>query len=155
MIDQIKGTTLARASGKRFTKLGGELTAIRTEEQVQKSLLNACRVAKVCENFRGRETIVLDMTPISPLFDYFVVSSANSRRQLHAIADTSDDIMQDIGSNRMGREGYDTSWICQDYGDVVLHVFTPETREIYNLEHLWADAPHIDWEAVLAANVAE
>ena len=46
----------------------------------------------------------------------------------------------------MGREGYEqSSWVVQDYGDVVLHVFTPETRELYDLENLWADAPRVDW----------
>ena len=46
-----------------------------------------------------------------------------------------------------GVEGYDASkWVVQDYGDVVVHVFDPDTREYYKLEELWADAQKIDWE---------
>ena len=138
-----------KSTATRVTKQAGQITAIRSEEQIQQGLWNACQVAKVCETFRGRDTVVLDMTQLTPLFDYFVLSSANSRRQMHAIADSSDDIMQQTGGQRLGREGYDGPWICQDYGDVVLHVFSPEMRELVDLEHLWGDAPVIDWKAVL------
>lgn len=143
---------MANATGTRVTKLSGQVTAIRREEQLQETLLNACRVAEVCERFRGRDTVLLDMTQITPLFDYFVITTAGSRRQAHAIAETSDDVMAEHGSDRMGREGYDGPWICEDYGDVVLHVFSPEMRELYDLENLWGDAPRVDWQPVLADN---
>jgi len=143
---------LASATGTRVTKHSGEVTAIRREEQLQETLLNACRVAEVCERFRGRDTVLLDMTQISPLFDYFVITTAGSRRQSHAIAETADDVMAEHGSDRMGREGYDGPWICEDYGDVVLHVFSPDMRELYDLENLWGDAPRVDWQPVLADN---
>jgi len=56
-------------------------------------------------------------------------------------------VLTELGSQRIGLEGYDASnWIVQDYGDVVLHVFAPEARELYDLEHLWGDAPQIDWQ---------
>ena len=55
--------------------------------------------------------------------------------------------MRERGDFRLSVEGYEASkWIVQDYGDVVVHLFTPETREYYALEELWADAPRIDWE---------
>lgn len=47
----------------------------------------------------------------------------------------------------MGIEGYEASkWVVQDYGDVVIHVFDPDTRDYYKLEELWSDAPKMDWE---------
>jgi ribosome-associated protein len=91
--------------------------------------------------------LVLDLTKITPIADYFVLTTGTSRRQMHAIAEEVDRVLEAAGSSRIGLEGYDNStWILQDYGDVVLHVFTAETRALYDLEHLWADAPRIDWQ---------
>lgn len=77
-----------------------------------------------------------------------MITTATSRRQMHAIAEEVDRVLEEAGSRRMGLEGYDSdSWLLQDYGDVVLHVFSAEARKAYDLEHLWADAPRVDWEA--------
>lgn len=114
----------------------------------RRSLEDARQVARVCDDYRGRDTLVLDLTGITPICDYFVITTGTNRRQIHAIADEANRLLKASGSTRMGREGYDeSSWVVQDYGDVVLHVFTPETRALYDLENLWADAPHVDWEA--------
>lgn len=84
------------------------------------------------------------------MFDYFVITTGNSRRQMHAMAEECDRILAEQNSRRIGIEGYDASnWIVEDYGDVVLHVFTEETRQMYDLENLWADAPQVDWQAKL------
>jgi ribosome-associated protein len=113
-----------------------------------RSLSHACLAAGVCDEFRGEDTVVLDLTDVTPLFDYFVITTGRNRRQMHAIAEEVDRALTEAGSERMGLEGYtESSWIVQDYGDVVLHVFTPEARELYDLEHLWADAGRVDWQA--------
>jgi ribosome-associated protein len=112
------------------------------------ALRNAIAAARLCDQYRGQDTQVLDLTGITPLFDYFVISTATNRRQMHALADEVNRQMKEAGSPRLGREGYEgSSWVVEDYGDVVLHVFTPEARELYDLENLWGDAPHIDWKA--------
>jgi ribosome-associated protein len=111
-----------------------------------RSLGHACLAAKVCDDLRGKDTIVLDLTGITPLFDYFVISTGNSRRQMHAIAEEVQRVLKRHGSPRLGQEGADSSkWIVQDFGDVVVHLFTEEARGLYDLEHLWGDAPRIDW----------
>ena len=55
------------------------------------------------------------------------------------------------GVRPLGTEGTDGNsvWILYDFGDIVLHVFTEEARKLYDLEHLWADAPRVDWKAEL------
>ncbi len=138
---------MTNATQTRVSKTDGQVTAIRSEDVVQRALENACRVANVCDEYRGLETVVLDLTQVTPLFDYFVITTGKSRRQLHAIADHSDDAMAEVGSQRRSTSGYETEWVCQDYGDVVLHVFSPDARELYDLENLWADAPRVDWQA--------
>lgn len=121
-----------------------------------RSLKHACRCAQVAADYRGQNTVVLDLTKVTPIFDYFVVTTGTSPRQMRAIADEVERVLSEEGSSRLGVEGYETStWILQDYGDVVLHIFTPETRSVYDLEHLWADAPHVDWKNTVDAAEAE
>jgi ribosome-associated protein len=140
---------LIESTGTRVTRIRGEIAGIRREDALQRSLENACLIANVCEGYRGKETLVLDVTQVTPLFDFFVITTGNNRRQLRAIADSADDVMADRKSERMSREGADAPWICHDFGDIVLHVFTPEGRSQYDLEHLWGDAVPVDWHAVL------
>jgi len=122
----------------------------RKPGQLTRSLELACRCAKTADELKGRDIKVLDLTNITAEFDYFVIATGNSRRQLHAIVEEIDTEMAAAGSERLGVEGYDSNqWILQDYGDIVLHVFDPDSREIYDLERLWADAKEVDWKAVL------
>ena len=62
-------------------------TANPTVDVQSRSLYQACLAAKTCDELRGKDTVVLDLTGITPLFDYFVITTGNSRRQLHAIAE--------------------------------------------------------------------
>lgn len=115
------------------------------------ALADACAAARVCDQYRGQNTVVLDLTHLTPLFDYFVICTATNKRQMHSIADEARRAMKARGSTRRGLEGYDeSSWIVEDFGDVVLHIFTPETRALYDLEHLWGDAVPVDWQQAVA-----
>ncbi|MFO1093821.1 MAG: ribosome silencing factor [Planctomycetaceae bacterium] len=121
-----------------------------------RSLEHACLAAKVCDDLRAKDTIVLDLTGITPLFDYFVISTGNSRRQMAAIADEVRRTLKRYGSKSRGVEGVESSkWIVQDFGDVIVHVFTDEARGLYDLEHLWGDAPRVDWTELVDRFVDE
>lgn len=133
-------------TGTRITRIRGEIVGIRDEAALQKSLENACLIAKVCEDFRGQDVTVLDVTNVTSLFDFFVIATGNNRRQLRAMVDSADDVMQIRQSTRLGCEGDDVPWICHDFGDIVLHVFTPDARALYDLENLWGDATRVDWK---------
>jgi len=107
----------------------------------------ACLAARIAADNKGRDVLVLDMRSCTPMFDFFVISTGTSRRQIHAIAEETDAGLRAEGDERMGIEGYEASkWVVQDYGDVMVHVFDPDTRDYYKLEELWADAVKIDWE---------
>jgi ribosome-associated protein len=109
----------------------------------------AALCARVAADNKGRDIVVLDMRGITPLYDFFVLVSGTSRRQIHTLAEEIDAAMRAEGDTRLGIEGYEASrWVVQDYGDVVVHVFDPEARLYYALEELWADAPRLDWERV-------
>jgi len=107
----------------------------------------ACLCARVAAENKASDVRVLDMRGITPLFDFFVLATGNSRRQIHTISEEIDDAMRQEGDERLSIEGYDSSkWVVQDYGDIVVHVFDGEMRRFYALEDLWADAPQVDWE---------
>ena len=95
---------------------------------------------------RGRDIVIMDMREVTPVFDYFVLATGTSRRQLHAMSEEIDHKLQDeMGDHRLGLEGYQESrWILLDYGDVVVHLFEAEAREYYGLEDLWCDAKRIE-----------
>jgi ribosome-associated protein len=96
---------------------------------------------------KARDVVVLDMRGVTPLYDYFVLVTGTSRRQIHTISEEIDAALHECGDRRLSIEGYEASkWVVQDYGDVVVHVFDPASREYYGIEDLWGDAPRVDWE---------
>ncbi|OWK36639.1 Iojap protein [Fimbriiglobus ruber] len=114
------------------------------------ALHRASVAAKTAADNKGQDVLVLDLRGLTPVFDFFVISTGASRRQVHAIVEDTDAALRATGDARMGVEGYDASkWVVQDYGDVVIHVFDADTRDYYKLEELWADAKKIDWQAEL------
>ncbi|MCE9530747.1 MAG: ribosome silencing factor [Planctomycetes bacterium] len=107
----------------------------------------ACLCARTAQDNKARDIVVLDMRAITPLFDFFVIATGTSRRQIHALAEGIDAALREEGDTREGIEGYEASkWIVQDYGDILVHIFDPDTRQYYTLEELWADAKRVDWE---------
>lgn len=124
-------------------------TATRMETSSLKAdvLHRALICAQVAEDHKGRDIVILDMRAITELYDFFVLITGASRRQIHTIADEVDSALRNAGDQRRSVQGYDSSkWVVQDYGDIVVHVFDEETREYYALEELWADAVRLDWK---------
>ena len=120
------------------------------ETRRDRSLQLALAAARTATDNNGQDVAVLDMRPITPEFDYFVIATGNSRRQLHAIGDEIDHMLEDeLGDRRLGTEGYHESrWILLDYGSVVIHLFDEATRRFYALEDLWGTAERValPWE---------
>jgi ribosome-associated protein len=124
------------------------LSATATENN-HPGLRRARIAARVAAENRGRDVVILDLRELTSMFDFFVLVSGASRRQLHAISEEIDRVLQEeLGDRRMGIEGYKESrWILLDYGDVVVHMFEPETRAYYALEELWAQAKRVPLES--------
>ena len=121
------------------------------KRQKERSLQLALAAIQTAEDNGGRDLLVLDMREHTSLFDYFVIATGTSRRQLHAMSEEIDHKLEDdLQDKRMSIEGYDASrWIVLDYGTVVIHLFDDEMREYYSLETLWADARPVDLSDVL------
>ena len=119
---------------------------VSQESRIQRSLELALAAARTAAENRGCDIAILDMHGHTALFDYFVIATGASRRQLHAVSEEIDHKLEDeLKDKRMGIEGYDESkWIVLDYGSVVIHLFDEDTRKFYGLEALWGDAPLVD-----------
>ena len=103
--------------------------------------------ARTAEDNKAKDIIVLDLRRLTPLYDFFVIATGTSRRQMHAIADEIEAAMRVVGDRRLSMQGYQGSrWIVEDYGDVMVHVFDEEAREYYSLSDLWADALKVEWK---------
>jgi ribosome-associated protein len=90
---------------------------------------------------KASDLLVLNLSGISPIADYFVICSAASERQTQAIAEAIEERMSSAGRRPLSVEGRGAGrWILLDYGDVLFHVFLEEARRFYALERLWGDA---------------
>lgn len=91
---------------------------------------------------KGSDIKVIELKDVSTIADYFIIASADSDVQVRAIADDIDKTLSKEGIKCYHKEGMDSlNWVLLDYFDVVVHIFRGETREFYNLEKFWGDAP--------------
>lgn len=103
-------------------------------------------VEKITEGIqekKGKNIVVADLTNIEDtICKYFVICQGNSPSQVAAIVDSVKEyVRKETGNKAYGIDGLrNAQWVAMDYSDVLVHVFLPEVRDFYNLEHLWADA---------------
>lgn len=123
------------------------------QEQIVHSLAMAQAAVKAAAENRGQDIVLLDLTNQTALFDFFVIASGASRRQLAAMSTEIDRVLKsEFGEKRLSVAGYEESrWIVLDYGSIVVHLFDEDTRKYYDLEALWADAKQVDIGDIVAA----
>ncbi|AGE39077.1 ribosome silencing factor [Lactiplantibacillus plantarum] len=100
---------------------------------------------EAADDKRADDIVALDVAEVSLMADYFVILSADSKRQVQAIADNIVDFVRKAGSDVKSVEGRTAGeWVLIDAGDVIVHVFQKDARAHYNLEKLWSDALIVD-----------
>lgn len=101
--------------------------------------------ARCAVDNQAQDILLLDVRALTDLFDYFVVATGRSGRQLRAIADEIEEVLlRDFQEKRRSVSGYsDSRWIVLDYGDIMVNLFDPQSRSFYRLEDLWADAQRV------------
>ena len=106
----------------------------------------AIAISRIIEETRGKDIRILDLRSVTEVFDYFVIATGSSRRQMHAVSDEIERVVKaEWGDEKRGIEGYDESrWIVIDYGDVIVQLFDADSRQYWDLEHLWGDAKHVE-----------
>jgi ribosome-associated protein len=122
-------------------------TERREPRRADLALERAQMCARIADDNRAKDILVLDLRKATPLVDFFVIVTATARRQGSAIASEIDQVMKKQGEAKLGLEGSEEGrWVLIDYGDFVVHIFSPEFRAFYALEDIWGDAPRLDWQ---------
>ena len=111
----------------------------------------ALMAARALSDKKGREIQVLEIGDLTTLADYFVIATGSSNTQINALVDNVEKVLREEAQEEpLHREGYRAgTWVLLDYGSVIVHVFVPNTRTYYDLEHLWADGEEVDLSAIL------
>ena len=110
----------------------------------------ALQVTKALDEKKGMNIKLLKIDRISTLAEYFPICTGTSNTHVKTLCDYAEYAMEQMEEPLLGREGHrGNSWELLDYGAVVIHVFTEEARDFYNLERLWADAEVVDLNSVL------
>ena len=110
----------------------------------------AYAVTKALDEKKGMNIKLLKIDQISTLAEYFLICTGTSNTHVKTLCDYAEYAMEQMEEPLLGREGHrGNSWELLDYGAVVVHVFTEEARQFYNLERLWADAEAVDLTGVL------
>jgi ribosome-associated protein len=109
----------------------------------------AAIAARAADDKKGTDIVVLDVGAIISITEMFVLVSAANTRQVKTIAEEIELALEVFDDEKpRSVEGLDdATWVLMDYGDVIVHVFLAETREYYDLDRLWSDAPVVDWQS--------
>jgi ribosome-associated protein len=110
------------------------------------TLASVVVAVKAAASKTDHETVVLDVTELMAITDYFVITSGSNPRQVRAVAEEVEEQVRESGGGSPRRiEGLDDArWVLVDYGDFIVHVFLDEARAFYDLERLWSDARRVD-----------
>ena len=117
------------------------------------SLAKAQRIARILDDKRAEEIRILEISHLTTICDFFVICNGTSDTHTRALAQG---VIDELGGKRVQApklEGFaHGSWILMDYGDVVVHIFLPETREFYGIEEFWNQADVLRPEQILTAD---
>lgn len=104
----------------------------------------ARRSRELLDEKLARDLLILDLRGLSTITDYFVIGTGDSQRQIRALAQHVLETFDDDGVRANHVEGFEEgSWVVLDYIVAIVHIFAPETRDLYSLESLWGDAPRV------------
>ncbi len=112
--------------------------------------LLAEKMAVVLNAKMAQDIVVLEVSELTVITDYFVICTGNSSTQLKAMSEEVERVLELEGQRPHHIEGFAAGgWVLLDYGDVIAHLFLKDTREFYSLERLWNDAKTIDVSGLL------
>ena len=114
----------------------------------QSSIALAKWISQIIDRKGGLDVIIIDVRNRSSICDFLVIGTGTSSRHLKTLIEAPCAELKKVGFPPNDIEGEGTGWILADLGDVVLHVFDKETRDYYDLEGLWQNAPRVNWSEV-------
>ncbi len=111
------------------------------------------KIVKILDSKKARDIVALKVDALTTITDYFVILTGGSSSQVQSLADNLEEELLKDNIRPKNREGYNTAeWILLGFDDVIVHIFKQETREFYNLEHIWKDAENIDLSNIVTEN---
>ena len=109
----------------------------------------AMQIAKLLDSKKATRVKVLKVRDLTVLADYFVIASGTSSTHVKSLAEEAEFQLKEAGIAPVRTEGFSTkNWFILDYGSVIVHVFSPEARDFYDLEHLWADGEDVPMDFI-------
>lgn len=118
---------------------------VKTHEQREEARAFAIDCAKSLRDDKCEHVVILDVSEVSQVTEYVVVGSGTSERQMRAALSTITHWGEKQGFRSLGSQGDERgTWLLADFVDVVVHVFEPNTRALYDLEMLWGDTPRVE-----------
>ncbi len=107
----------------------------------------ARQIAQLADDRNCRDVVALEVVAQSPVAKHFIIATGTSSQQVKALASEIEKTGKDQGRQVFGHAGLQQGrWAVIDFVDVVVHLFDSEFRKFYDLELLWGDAPHIEWQ---------
>lgn len=103
------------------------------------------KIVEALEDKKAEDITVLDIGEVSSIADYFIIANGNNANQLTAMEDAVDEAMYTNGVHQKQVEGNGNStWILMDYQDIIVHLFSKEDRQFYDLDRIWRDGKVVD-----------
>ena len=117
-----------------------------TAERLETARLFAIEAARLASNTRCHHVVVLDVSRVSPVTDFFVIASGTSPRQMRTVAEDIAEIADAHQHEALATNGLDgESWVLIDFVDVIVHIFSDQARQYYDLDNLWGDGKRVNW----------
>lgn len=104
----------------------------------------AKKIVKILDEKKAEDIKLIRISELTVMADYFIIANGTSNTHVRALAEEVEELLAQEGILPRSIEGKSTGWILLDYGDIVVHVFTPADRDYYSLERLWKDADFED-----------
>ena len=110
----------------------------------------AALAAKALDDRKGVDIALLEITDVTTLADHFLICTGTSNTHVKSLCDAVEEALDNAGEPVLRREGHRSgTWVLLDYGCLVVHVFTEETRQFYDLERLWSDAKRVELDTII------
>lgn len=105
--------------------------------------------ANALNSKKARELKIIKIDDLTSIAEYFIIATATSSTHVRSLADEVDDVLKEQGVEPHHIEGRSTGWLVLDYSSVIVHIFTPQEREFYNLDNMWSDGIQIELDKIL------
>ncbi len=135
----------------RRTRAGRRAAVVETTPEEKAAIAE-----QALTDHRALDVVALDMRNVTTITDYFLICHGTSALHIQSLAEAVREAFEERGIRPFGAEGEkEARWVLLDYGEVVVHVFSEEDREFYDLERLWSDAPQVTLSAPARAEDGE